>query len=107
MKYDGWIAFAAVVTSYVRWFTFAEIEQITNYRRSPNKFLLFVCLVYLLESDAFLASALNHAPQPYGPVPGREGGARIARQQPPTTPTPIPTSLPTVTGTELGFLTLT
>ena len=48
-------------------------------------------------------SALNHAPQPYGPVPGREGGARIARQQPPTTPTP----LPTVIGTELGLLTLT
>ena len=32
-------------------------------------------------------SALNHAPQPYGPVPGREGGARIARHQ---TPHPIP-----------------
>ena len=32
-------------------------------------------------------SALNHAPQPYGPVPGREGGARIARHQ---TPHPTP-----------------
>ena len=47
-------------------------------------------------------SALNHAPQPYGPVPGREGGARIARQQTPHYPPP-----PTVTGTELGLLTLT
>ena len=52
-------------------------------------------------------SALNHAPQPYGPVPGREGGARIARQQTPHHPHPIPTPLPTVTGTELGLLTLT
>ncbi len=52
-------------------------------------------------------SALNHAPQPYGPVPGREGGARIARQQTPHHPHPIPTPLPTVTGSELGLLTLT
>ena len=43
-------------------------------------------------------------PPTYGPVPGREGGARIARQQ---TPHPIPTPLPTVTGSELGLLTLT
>ena len=50
-------------------------------------------------------STLNHAPQPYGPVPGREGGARIARQQTPHHP--ITTPLPTVTGTELGLLTLT
>ena len=41
------------------------------------------------------------------PVPGREGGARIARQQTPDHPHPIPTPLPTVTGTELGLLTLT
>ena len=46
-------------------------------------------------------------PQPYGPVPGREGGARIARQQTPHHPHPIPTPLPTVTGSELGLLTLT
>ena len=46
-------------------------------------------------------------PQPYGPVPGREGGARFARQQTPHPSHPIPTPPPTVTGTELGLLTLT
>ena len=48
-------------------------------------------------------SALNHAPQPYGLVPGREGALGSPVNNPPTTPTP----LPTVTGTELGLLTLT
>ena len=55
-------------------------------------------------------SALNHAPPPPPPTvrafPGREGGARIAHQQTPP-PHPIPTPLPTVTGSELGLLTLT
>ena len=36
-------------------------------------------------------SALNHAPQPYGPIPGREGDARIARQQTPPPPHSHPT----------------
>ncbi len=54
-------------------------------------------------------SALNHAPPPptVRAFPGREGGARIARQQTPPPPHPIPTPLPTVTGSELGLLTLT
>ncbi len=52
-------------------------------------------------------SALNHAPPTVRAFPGREGGARpIARQQTPP-PHPIPTPLPTVTGSELGLLTLT
>ena len=43
MNYDCWIAFAAVVTNYVRWFTFAETEQITDVGGAPKCFCyLFV-----------------------------------------------------------------
>ena len=65
----------------------------------------YVCFLTCLPKC--VGAELPPPPPTVRAFPGREGGARLARQQTPHHPYPIPTPLLTVTGTELGLLTLT